>query len=123
MRLMLVGYWAGPHAGADLPLVDRMIDTGWDADERDEVAAYVANGTVARGYMGFAECRVCGQPNGNLEFTDGTYVWPEVLAHYVAQHGVRLPQEFVSHVARSVERIEGADREDSWWKSQTLGGV
>jgi hypothetical protein len=33
--------------------------------------------------------------------TDGTYAWPATLAHYVKHHHVRLPAEFISHMAAS----------------------
>lgn len=43
---------------------------------------------------------------GASEFSDGVYVWPEGLAHYLEKHHVRLPQRFVDHVLR-----EGAPKE------------
>ena len=33
--------------------------------------------------------------------TDATYAWPAILAHYVEHHHIRLPDEFVSHMARN----------------------
>jgi hypothetical protein len=57
---------------------------------------------------GLSPCRLCGQLNGSAEYTDGTYVWPEGLAHYVMEHDVRLPDEFVSHVRRSHEGFGGS---------------
>jgi hypothetical protein len=33
--------------------------------------------------------------------TDGIYAWSAILAHYVKFHHVRLPNEFVSHMAAS----------------------
>lgn len=48
--------------------------------------------------MGYSPCRLCGDNDGALELSDGVFVWPEGLRHYVVDHGVRLPQEFVSHV-------------------------
>ena len=35
---------------------------------------------------------------GSWDLTDGTWVWPQGLSHYVEVHGVVLPEEFVSHV-------------------------
>lgn len=35
---------------------------------------------------------------GRSDMTDGVYVWPEGLAHYVEHHNVRLPHQFVQHV-------------------------
>ncbi|HEY1188039.1 MAG TPA: hypothetical protein VGE74_10300 [Gemmata sp.] len=33
---------------------------------------------------------------GGRDLTDGVWMWPEGLAHYVECHAVRLPDEFVS---------------------------
>ena len=30
--------------------------------------------------------------------TDGVWLWPEGLYHYVEDHNVRLPKEFISHI-------------------------
>lgn len=58
-------------------------------------------------YRGYSGCRLCDphedhyRHNGTREFDDGTYVWPEGLAHYVRVHGVRLDTEFVHHLLAS----------------------
>jgi hypothetical protein len=64
---------------------------------------------------------------GSGELSDGRYVWPEGLAHYVAEHGVRLPNEFVHHVlAGPASTAEGIGSknfdtivDDQWWRAQT----
>jgi hypothetical protein len=33
---------------------------------------------------------------GGRDLTDGVWMWPEGLAHYVERHAVRLPDEFVA---------------------------
>jgi hypothetical protein len=35
---------------------------------------------------------------GNSDLTDGTWVWPQGLVHYVDEHGLGLPEEFVDQV-------------------------
>jgi hypothetical protein len=35
---------------------------------------------------------------GSWDLTDGTWVWPQGLSHYVEVHGIVLPEEFMSHV-------------------------
>lgn len=35
---------------------------------------------------------------GSRDLTDGTFVWPEGLAHYVERHDVKLPDHFLQHV-------------------------
>ena len=38
---------------------------------------------------------------GRTDLTDGTFVWPDGLAHYVERHDVRLPEQFAAHVCAS----------------------
>jgi len=35
---------------------------------------------------------------GSKELTDGVFVWPEGLHHYVSRYNVVLPEEFVEHM-------------------------
>jgi len=81
------------------------------------VIDYLRQGQIARAYMGWSRCRLCDQNNGNLELTDGTYVWPSGLVHYVESHDVRLPQRFVTHAEARVDSIEQAQRDEDWWSS------
>jgi hypothetical protein len=102
------------------PLAGDLVDAGWDHDERDMVEDYLRRGFVVRACMGYSPCRICGRANGSLELSDGTYVWPEGLAHYVSDHAVRLPEPFVSHVQAMIETLEASGRDESWWRGQTL---
>lgn len=71
--------------------------------------------------LGHAHCRVCGALNGSLELTDGTFSWPEGLAHYLEEHGVRLPPRFVEHARRTTERLEDAEIDEVWWRRSSGG--
>ena len=60
------------------------------------------------------------------ELTDGTYVWPTGLLHYVDEHAIRLPGLFVLDVRRALRRdpspapetfVELDSRESAWWNS------
>jgi len=52
--------------------------------------------------MGYSWCRFdCGVDDaemGDSDFSDGLWVWPGGLTHYVLEHAVRLPEEFLHHV-------------------------
>ncbi|WP_173094396.1 hypothetical protein [Actinomadura verrucosospora] len=115
MLLQRLGYWG--EAGSGLPAPSALIDDSWNDMDRDLVAEHLGRGFVARAYTGHATCRVCGDQVGSLELTDGTYIWPEGLRHYVAAHSIRLPERFVEHVRTFTDEIEGADVDDSWWRS------
>ena len=75
-----------------------LVDPAWDPTERAMVLEHLRRGRVHMGYMGFSECRFCGVPNGTKDMTDGVYLWPEGLPHYLTDHAVRLPAAFVEHV-------------------------
>lgn len=78
--------------------------------------AYLNHGVLGRLYMGYSTCRVCGKKdNGDSEYSDGTYVWPSGFAHYVLEHQVRPPDEFVQHAINMTTALEG-ERDESWWR-------
>src|SRR6478752_148949 len=97
-KLRRIGYWRSadePHWPDPVDFVDE----AWDSLERTSVADYLQRGTRTPWLqLGFSTCRFCGKPNGTLDLTDGVYVWPEGLSHYLKDHGVRLPGDIVEHV-------------------------
>ena len=99
--LRLIGYWDGPAAPKGLPDVCDFVCLDADVTMQRAVAAYLRSGTVFVAGAGVSVCRLCGAANGSTEQTDGDhFVWPEGLAHYVEEHGVRLPDEVAAAAAR-----------------------
>lgn len=49
-------------------------------------------------YRGFSSCRCCNRPNGSQEYKHGGFIWPEGLLHYVEDHNVILPEDFVTFI-------------------------
>ncbi|TCO40938.1 hypothetical protein EV646_11629 [Kribbella antiqua] len=82
-----------------------------DWDERELVTDYLPSGFLFRAFGGVSMCRFCGCANRALELTDGTWYWPDGLAHYVGEHAVRLPAEFVAHVVAEVDKLEEVERD------------
>ena len=68
------------------------------ADPR--VLQYLRSAVKSDPCMGFSWCRFrCGVPDrtmGCCDQSDGTWMWPEGLSHYVEVHGLLLPDEFVA---------------------------
>lgn len=95
------------------------IDSEWDQDERDATWFYFASGRLFRTCMRYSKCRVCGENNGSVEYTDGTYVWPEGLAHYIYEHAVRLPDELVGHARQRIDAVEDVQPAPEWWLDAT----
>jgi hypothetical protein len=74
------------------------VDEHWDETERANVASHLQAGLVtwsrsaaARRWAqrGTPLCRFCGAYNASSERTDGVYLWPDGLARYLHEHGVR----------------------------------
>ncbi|GAA3030189.1 hypothetical protein GCM10020229_47000 [Kitasatospora albolonga] len=114
-RVRLIGFW-GTAESDHLPHPAALVDPGWDEAERHQVAGYLEDGQIAAEWMGVSRCRLCDRPNGSRDLTDGVYLWPEGLAHYVVEHAVRLPAEFVEHVEVSLQALEDLERDSSWWR-------
>lgn len=117
-NLRVLGLWRSDQR-PDLPDPTDLVDPGWGRREKNEVEWYLASGSRGRTYMGYSACRICGQETGSGEYTDGTYVWPEGLLHYVVSHDVRLPAEFVGHALARRSEIDEAPRDEAWWLAST----
>lgn len=88
-----VGFWSETERPNDF------IDVSWDRNERHAVLVYLATGKTHASYRGMASCRAgCAGSLGNKDMTDGTYVWPQGYAHYLTNHSVKPPAEFITHV-------------------------
>lgn len=126
--MILIGYWREtwpeggypgmrPEQDADYEALHpqglgwpdpmQYVDDSWDAEARSRSVRHLETGTLVNQCRGISPCRFCGEDNGTAEMTDGTYCWPEGLAHYVRHHNVRLPDEFVQHVEALAESVKG----------------
>lgn len=102
-KLETLGWWFDDRVPGSLPRPQLLVSP-WQPGERAAVQAYLRAGQALVTYMGRSHCRfACGERNmGSTDLTDGIFVWPAGLVHYVERHDVRLPEHFVAHVlARS----------------------
>lgn len=88
-----LGYWDGERLHPK-----QWVDESWDPTERDLIIAYLQNGESKFRWRGCSWCRFCECRNGSQCLTDGTYIWPQGFTHYLIEHGVKPPQEFIDHV-------------------------
>jgi hypothetical protein len=93
-----LGYWKSSLR--DRYALPQHFEAPMDAALRAKLVVYLDGGVRVNQYRGISPCRYgCGD-NGSAERTDGDWLWPEGLSHYIERHGVALPQEFVDHVLR-----------------------
>lgn len=115
--LLKLGIWRSGHV---------FVDREWEPNRRCRVVHYLRSGTFVDSTPGLSRCPLdCGATwPERAEFTDGTLLWPECLAHLVEVHEARLPERFLAHMAQNDFAIR-CDPEDvvsyaadlTWWRS------
>jgi hypothetical protein len=55
--------------------------------------------------------------NGAFERTDGVYVRPRALPHYLREHGVRLPASVVRHIVSVQAGNQLPTKDEEWWNT------
>ena len=116
--LRAIGFWRDPEIGDHRfrhPIA--FVEPDWDLAERKLVAQYLRSGVRVMSYLGWSWCRFrCGAEDsemGDSEFADGVWLWPGGQTHYVLEHSVRLPGEFVQRALPGSERPAHVRFEDS----------
>ena len=114
--LILIGYWRSRQEPF-WPDPARFVDPDWPASKRTAILDYLNSFEPSGFFFGFSWCRFrCEQQHvGSAEFNDGFWRWPEGLAHYVREHQVRLPDEFVDY---ALDRRIPEIADEFWWQEQ-----
>jgi hypothetical protein len=101
--MIAIGYWIESIVDSPFPAPQECVGE-WPVEVRQQIADYLDSGRLCEQYRGLSWCRFrCGVAEmtmGSREFTDGVWIWPEGLSHYVREHSVILPTEFTDWVLR-----------------------
>jgi len=98
------GFWReGSNRFDDCPGVFDWVDPEWENSvDVDRVVRYLESSPYVLATSADA-CTICRSvERAALAYrTDGVWYWPDDLSHYIAQHGVRLPDEFHAHILKA----------------------
>ena len=118
--MRLIGYWMQNLNDTELPLPQELAGE-LSAGIREAICKYLVHGKLYAAYRSYSRCRFhCGitdQEMGFREYTDGEWIWPEGLVHYVNAHGILLPEEFIACATSARSPQPGDDRSlslESW---------
>ncbi len=101
--LKKVGFWWSENEPT-LPKVESFIDQDWNPQEREIVQRYLdIRGQPINQCRGTSKCRICGVSNGSKDMSDGHYIWPSGLIHYLMMHQVKPADDFIAHVLGMVQ--------------------
>lgn len=117
MTLIEVGFWrrfedksVDPGDLRPWPSSPSFASDGSDIDihQKETLLEYLSLGLIESYEFGYATCRVCGyhcDEMGCCSLSDGIYVWPEGLNHYINEHDIILPKDFINHTQQNIETL------------------
>jgi hypothetical protein len=120
----IIGYWI-ESLYDDRFLAPQEVSGKLSTDLVDVVSNYLKAGHALFYYGGFSFCRFfchdsqdvddwwSSNANGSRELTDGYWVWPEGLIHYVEEHKVDLPKAFLSDVLHGKAQDKSAQSRET----------
>jgi hypothetical protein len=130
-----IGYWYSGNASDSRPFPipvrtkvsesfpdpTRLVYPTWRIQDREKIARYLRSGWTYQQWRGLSYCRfrckIASAEMGSRCVTDGQWVWPEGLHHYIEHHCVRLPEEFVESMQRSGWQVPSGKSEPNWQTS------
>ncbi|MER5802583.1 hypothetical protein [Streptomyces mirabilis] len=89
-----------PSASASAPSLRDAVRAAGEWDE-DQIVAYLESATEIYSTMGAERDVITGDdwiPGAGSLVTDGSWLWLVELAHYVRNHHMALPSDFVDHI-------------------------
>jgi hypothetical protein len=99
--LRAVGWWVETPADLNLPAPQELVGE-LSPTTRAALVKHLRSGLRHVQYRGYSWCRFCcgaaDSSMGSCDLTDGIWVWPEGLVHYIEAHSVVVPHEFIEHV-------------------------
>jgi len=119
---ILIGYWndsSDNYPQYPIPVSKGTLDSS-DYKFHNEIADYLDSGDRVNQYRGISVCRFDGHGNGTAERCDDKYVWPDGLSHYVRDHHVVLPDEFIEHIIANNFDVPQSDHESIIEKDETF---
>jgi hypothetical protein len=109
-----IGRWIDSLKDIEYPPPHELVGE-YDTTAKRKVVDYLNSGHVLWVYRGFASCLFqCGYSEPYTERTDGKWVWPCDLAHYVDAHSVLVPPDFIADAVASTVLPEFDDQ----WRSE-----
>ena len=142
--LRSVGYWIEDEdldyndddGGLELPDPRILLAVLGPCQVNKRVLAYLRSGRQVASFMGCSYCRFrCGVPDeemGCCDLTDGVWVWPEGLAHYIEAHQVPLPEAFIATMEQNqwsvpevanIEQLFGVEWSLDFWQEWYQGKI
>jgi hypothetical protein len=99
-----IGYWYSDQEEY-FPDPAWFVQENYDEEEKNKVIAYLNNSEAILYSRGISWCRFACKKDvpGSSDLTDGVFIYPSGLIHYVECHNVRLPQAFLDKILKGIQ--------------------
>lgn len=127
MKLRLIGYWNGGVGPENEKWPDpKNFVCDLSSLDKQKILDYFESAVqMPYAAAGVSRCRFCGKDLGSGELTDGMFLWPEGLPHYVLEHSVKLPDEFLEQALGNTKidsnlnlDLGNLEVDTEWWESK-----
>ena len=98
-KLKRIGFWIDPDRPNGMPDPRTFVAASIDDATKAKVVEHLTVGKHLNLYRGLHVCRMCGAHKGTTDMTDGEYIWPQGLPHYITEHNVWFPAEVIEDLA------------------------
>lgn len=95
------GFWrVDANNDTRLPTLSSWIDPTWGPGDKEKLLSYINNSPVVIASSAVrSPCIICGMALSSSDFqSDGTWLWPADLRHYMSTHHVRIPDSLANHI-------------------------
>jgi len=67
------------------------------------IEAYLQSGNLVAASPISTKCHLCSHEidTSKVFLTDGVWMWPKDLGHYVLEHNLQLPETFLDHIRQN----------------------
>ncbi len=97
------GFWKTSEFDPDdSPWVHDCIDVNWKPADKNKLFKYIDSCplVIVSGSIR-TKCLLCDDELASSDFvSDGKWLWPKDLTHYMLKHFVRLPDKFIEHIRK-----------------------
>lgn len=106
------GFWrCEGHDYDELPTLKDATNSTWNPVDKEKFIAYLTHSPILISSMTTSNCLLCAEVVPSLCYhSDGEWLWPDSLAHYVRSHNIALPDRFV-HAIRERSYIPPQEAE------------
>ncbi len=93
-----IGYWKSDNHPTFID--PKYIMGTWREEKRASIIAYLQSGRIFCDHLQLEQCIICKYETKRIDLTDGLWIWPSILVHYIQEHNILMPPDVEKELAR-----------------------